>query len=211
MTPNAVRLLDVIRRDLGDRPTFVLRPTLVAMVLRLNWHATSDTITELAKLGHLVAIARNPRTNIIWRLADVPVPLPPDAQIPRERFVGRFSTRAEKCECVLAFLMSQHRVGVPFQCGQNELKISLCTSGPTVANALRDLAASGVLKVVAAEKARGGIKPGGKTATTFVLTGRPLADEIKIARRTTLRPRETYDVSHKSNKAAGLTARADAE
>jgi hypothetical protein len=205
VSPLASKLFEVIERDLVGRPSFILRPTTVAAVLRINWHLASDIIDELARAGHIVAVARNVRLNIIWQLSAHPQPC---SDPPRERFVGRgMTSRRDKCETVLAFLRAQYAIGETFSIGHQRLKTTLCVSVQTVGDALKDLIANDVLAVVAQPRnPRGRNRP-----ATYVLTGRELPAEIEIARRTSLKPRSMYAVGSPSNKIAGSAPRAEME
>jgi hypothetical protein len=201
-------LLAAIRRDVGDRPTFCLPPTRVAAVVGgLGWLGASATIESLVKSGDIVVVARNPRGNLVYRLSvGDPVPLPPGAKIPIERFVGRgMTSRHDKAECVLAFLRSRHRAGEPFSLTQNEGKVLLRTSCRTISDAVMDLIANGVLMVVEPMKTNGGARPGGKRGAIYALTGRDLPARIVVSRRTSLAPRVDISmVFAKPDSGAGL-------
>jgi hypothetical protein len=205
MTPLASKLLQAIERDMVGRPTFTLPPARVAAALPgAGWHGASDAITELARAGHIVAVAVNVRRNIVWQLSANPQPC---SDPPRERFVGRgMTSRRDKCETVLAFLRSRYCVGEPFSIRQTKLKSDLRTTGKTVGDALHDLVANGALVVVAPFRY--------KIATVYKLTGRelPTTESFVVTRRASLGARaDMYAVGSQSNKSAGSAPRAEME
>jgi hypothetical protein len=138
-------LLNHIREHYEGRK-FLLPPRRTAHLLRTGYARASYTITDLAMAGHIVAVSRNVRGNVVWELCQGE-PVPCDDP-PREMITGRVGTTvAEKAEVVAQALRAE------FGDGEFTMPISiwarrLRTQSETISAAQRFLLDNDILEMI---------------------------------------------------------------